>query len=86
MDASLISALGLLAASLTTIAYVPQVVQTYRARSGAGLSLPMLLLFSTGVLCWLLYGLLRHDWPVILANAATLSLTVPLLLMKLRFK
>ena len=75
--------LGLVAASLTTAAYVPQVLQSWRSKSTRDLSLPMLILFCSGVLLWLVYGLWVHDLPVTVANALTLVLALSLLLLKL---
>jgi MtN3 and saliva related transmembrane protein len=86
MDASLTSALGLVAGALTTIAYVPQVYKTWQSKSSKDLSLPMLLLLSAGILMWLLYGWLNSDLPVIVANAATLVLTCGLVFFKFKFK
>jgi MtN3 and saliva related transmembrane protein len=76
--------IGLVAGSLTTLAFFPQVLRTWRSRQTRGLSLTWLLLFTTGVLLWLVYGLVIDDLPVIVANAVTLVLTLCLLGMKLR--
>lgn len=78
--------LGLSAGTLTTVAFVPQVLKTWRTRSGNDISLGMFLLFSTGVLMWLLYGFAIDSLPVILANAVTLVLSLAILVMKLRFR
>ncbi len=75
---------GLVAAALTTLAFLPQVLQTLRSGSTAGLSLPMLAVLATGVALWLVYGLGLGQWPVILANGATLLLVTILLVLKLR--
>jgi MtN3 and saliva related transmembrane protein len=83
---SLADLLGYLAASLTTISFVPQVLHTWRTRRATGVSLGMVSLFSLGVALWLCYGLLVGAWPVIAANAVTLLLALSLLGMKLRFK
>lgn len=80
------SALGLLAAALTTAAYVPQVLHTWRSKSTQDLSLPMLVLFCTGVLLWLLYGLWICDVPVLVANGLTLLLALSLLGLKLTYR
>lgn len=80
------SLLGLLAAALTTAAYVPQVLHTWRSKSTKDLSLPMLVLFCTGVLLWLLYGLWIHDVPVLVANGLTLLLALSLLGLKLTYR
>ena len=47
------TALGLLAGSLTTIAFLPQVIRTWRTRSTADISLVMFLILCTGIALWL---------------------------------
>ncbi len=78
--------LGLAAACLTTLAFVPQLLKTWRSKSGNDISLVMLLLFSAGVLLWLIYGILINALPVILANAVTLLLSLAILRLKLRYR
>ncbi len=78
--------LGLGAGTLTTVAFIPQVLKTWRTRSGNDISLGMFLLFSAGVLMWLLYGFAINSLPVILANTVTLMLSLAILVMKLRFR
>lgn len=75
--------LGLVAAFLTTAAYVPQVLHSWRSKSTRDLSLPMLVLFCSGVFLWLLYGLWVGDLPVMIANGLTLVLAFSLLTLKL---
>ena len=77
--------LGVIAGMLTTVAFVPQVLRTHRTRSARDLSMPMLLLFNAGVALWLAYGLLIGSQGLILANAATITLSAYILGMKLRF-
>lgn len=81
-----IQLLGLAAGSLTTAAFVPQVIKTWKSRSAKDLSLGMFSLFSLGVLLWLVYGFAVKDIPVIAANTITLMLAFTLLFFKLRFK
>ena len=81
-----IQLLGLLAGSLTTAAFLPQVLKTWRSRSAKDLSLGMFSLFCLGVAMWLVYGLMVKDIPVIAANLVTLLLASTLLFFKLRFK
>lgn len=77
--------LGGIAATLTTIAFVPQVAQIWRTRSARDVSLPMYLLFTLGIALWLAYGLMLGAWPLIVANAITLVLAACVLVMKLRW-
>ncbi|MGE0772829.1 MAG: SemiSWEET transporter [Cyclobacteriaceae bacterium] len=81
-----IQILGLAAGSCTTIAFLPQVLKTWKSGSAKDLSLGMFSFFCFGVLLWLVYGILVNDIPVIVANFLTLLLASSLLFFKLRFK
>jgi len=76
---------GSAAATLTTLAFIPQVWQIWRTRHTADISLSMYAMFTLGVALWLSYGLLLNAWPIILANCVTLLLASAVLIMKLRF-
>jgi MtN3 and saliva related transmembrane protein len=75
---------GYVAATLTTIAFVPQATRTLRTRNTAGISLAMYMLFTSGAACWLTYGIVIGSWPVILSNAITCLLSYLILMLKLR--
>jgi MtN3 and saliva related transmembrane protein len=83
---STIQLIGLVAGMLTTIAFLPQVLKTWKSRSAKDLSLGMFSLFCLGVVMWLAYGILMRDIPVIAANFMTLILASTLLFFKFRFK
>ncbi|MBL7861537.1 MAG: SemiSWEET family sugar transporter [Cyclobacteriaceae bacterium] len=78
--------LGLVAGSCTTIAFLPQVIKTWKSGSAKDLSLGMFSFFCFGVLLWLIYGIMVGDIPVIVANLLTLILASSLLFFKLKFK
>jgi MtN3 and saliva related transmembrane protein len=78
--------LGLLAGALTTIAFVPQVIKTWKTKSAEDLSLGMYSIFCTGVVLWLIYGLIKWDIPIIVANIVTFSLAMTILYFKLVYK
>jgi MtN3 and saliva related transmembrane protein len=73
-----------MAGCLTTIAFIPQVFRTWKTRSAQDISLFMFLLFSCGVLLWLIYGIMLHALPIIVANGITLALSTSILVMKVR--
>lgn len=85
-EVNYVQLLGMLAGILTTIAFLPQVIKTWKSRSAKDLSLGMFSIFCTGVLLWLIYGLLVDDLPIVLANFVTLILALTLLVFKLSFK
>ncbi|TFH64447.1 MAG: hypothetical protein E4G91_05770 [Candidatus Zixiibacteriota bacterium] len=78
--------LGLLAATLTTVAFVPQLIKVIKTRSTHDISLAMYIVVCTGVLLWLIYGLLIHNTPIIVANAVTFVIASAVLVMKIRYK
>ncbi|MBX3300669.1 MAG: SemiSWEET family sugar transporter [Nitrospira sp.] len=77
--------LGLLAGTLTTIAFLPQVIRIWRNKSAKDLSITMLVTFTTGVFCWLVYGVMIDSLPVIIANAVTFVLAGMNVILKLRY-
>lgn len=77
--------IGFAAACLTTAAFLPQAIKVWRSRSARDISLAMFLVLCLGIALWLAYGMLRNDWPLILANATTLILAGAILVAKLRF-
>lgn len=80
-----LTTLGLVAACLTTFSFVPQLAKVVRTRSAEDLLYGMFGAFSLGIVLWLVYGVLRDDVPVILANAVTLVLSVTILVLKARY-
>ena len=73
---------GYIAAVLTTVSFVPQVIKIYKTRETAGISLVMYLVFVSGIGMWLLYGFFLGELPIILANSVTLLLSGYILWMK----
>ncbi len=81
-----ITCTGLLAGTLTTISFFPQMLKTWKTRSTKDISLEMFLLFCSGLLLWIIYGLFLRDIPVIMTNVATFILAFPILVLKLKYK
>jgi MtN3 and saliva related transmembrane protein len=80
-----ITLVGSVAAVCTTGAFVPQVARVWRLRSAKEISLTTFIAFSVGTFTWLVYGLLIGSVPVIIANAATLILSLTMVSMKLNY-
>jgi MtN3 and saliva related transmembrane protein len=83
--AELKEAIGLIAASCTTLSFVPQAWQIIRSRQTAGISLVMYSIFAVGILLWLVYGLALKSPSIIAANAVTFVLVCIILYCKIRF-
>jgi MtN3 and saliva related transmembrane protein len=75
---------GYVAATCTTIAFLPQVIHTIRHKDTKGISLNMYLILVAGLVLWLAYGIYKNDTPIIAANAVTLVFSSIILFMKIR--
>jgi MtN3 and saliva related transmembrane protein len=82
MQVTLTEWTGYLAAALTTVSFIPQVIKIYKTQETAGISLVMYLVFVSGIIMWLLYGFFLDELPIILANSVTLLLSGYILFMK----
>jgi MtN3 and saliva related transmembrane protein len=80
----MITTIGFIAAALTTASFVPQAIKTLRTRSTSDLSPAMYTSFFLGILCWLVYGILINDLPMIVANIITTGLSGTILFVILK--
>lgn len=76
--------LGSLAATCTTLSFLPQVIHTIKTKDTAGISLAMYIMFVFGIFCWLVYGVMSKDIPLMIGNGVTLFLAS--IVLSLKFK
>lgn len=81
-----VTILGLSAGTITTIAFLPQVIKVWKSKSAKDVSFVMLITFCIGVFLWLVYGILRQDVAVIAANLVTLILNIIIVWLKIKYK
>ena len=81
---SIVSLIGIAAAICTTVSFVPQVLKTIKTGQTKDISLSMYLIFTTGIVLWLIYGIMIRDLPIILANTVTVVLTFIVVVLKIR--
>ncbi|MFT7008880.1 MAG: MtN3 and saliva related transmembrane protein [Colwellia sp.] len=74
-----LDSLGLVAAVCTTFSFIPQVVMVYKSNNTSALSPTMYSVFTIGVFLWLLYGIVKQDTAIIIANFVTLLLGLSIL-------
>lgn len=77
--------LGLIATAFTTSSFVPQVWRTWKTRDVSGISLPTYFIITIGLALWLIYGILKGDLPLTVANAVMVILTGAITVMKIVF-
>ena len=77
---------GFLAALLTTIAFLPQLYKTWKTKSAGDVSLFMLILFITGLVCWIIYGIKINSIPILVANIITFIFNFSILILKITYQ
>jgi MtN3 and saliva related transmembrane protein len=77
--------LGLLAGILTTFAVIPQIIRVYKLKSAREISVLYTSALLLGVICWLVYGIMLHLWPLIVWNILGSVFNAILLLSKLKY-
>ena len=78
--------IGYFSAFLTTFAFVPQALHSWKTRDLSGVSLPMYSILSTGVLGWIIYGVSIASWPIVAANIVTFVLACAVLWLKIKHR
>ena len=77
--------IGLVAGLLTTLAFVPQVLRVWRTRSASDISLSAFACLVSGIVLWIIYGVMLDSLALLLANGVTLFLALGILIGKIRF-
>ncbi len=77
--------LGIIAGTLTTISFLPQLVKIVKNKSAKDVSLLMFLIFTLGILLWLVYGILTLTLAIIIANSVTIILALSILILKIKY-
>lgn len=80
-----VDVLGYTAGLLTTLTFLPQVVKTVKEKSAKDVSLNMFLIAAANQILWIIYGILKADFVIILTNVLILVLSVTMIVLKLRF-
>ena len=77
---------GFSAAFLTTTAFLPQLYKTWQTKTAEDVSLVMLILFITGLACWIVYGSKIHSTPILVANIVTFIFNFSILILKIIYR
>jgi MtN3 and saliva related transmembrane protein len=81
-----IDILGYSAGAITSLTFLPQVIKTWKVKSAKDISLLMFVIAAINEAMWIAYGVLLHNWVIILTNIIVLSMALTMIYFKLRFK
>ena len=85
MKAEYIQLIGIGAGILTSVSMLPQLIKTFKEKKAEDLSLVMILALISGIACWIWYGILRNDLPIIFTNCFSLLLNAILLFFRFKY-
>ena len=82
---NLVTIIGIIAPILSIISFIPQVYKCWKTKRTKDISFPTYILFATGSLFWLTYGILKGDLSIIFTNSSLAILTLTIILMKVKY-
>lgn len=82
MDIDLFTVLGFTAGAVTSVGFIPQLIKGYRTKKLHDVSYWMPLVLTTGMSLWLVYGIVRQDIAIIIANSFGVLCNILLVIMK----
>ncbi len=81
-----ISLVGIVAGILTSVSLLPQLIKTFKEKKANDISLVMLLILMGGIACWIYYGFLKKDNPIIYTNLFSFILNIILVILQSKYK
>jgi MtN3 and saliva related transmembrane protein len=84
MKFNFVTLIGFLAASCTTLSFLPQLIRVIKTGDTKAISLIMYIVFTIGIALWLIYGLYINDMPIIISNIVTMIFCASVLTMKIK--
>jgi MtN3 and saliva related transmembrane protein len=85
MEKVIIEILGYISATITTIAFLPQIIKTLKTKSAKDVSMGMFVLFTVGVFLWVVYGFLTWTMPDLVANIVIFCLALTQIILKIKY-
>lgn len=77
--------IGYLAGVLIAITMFPQLYISIKTKSVTGISLLMLIIFFLSMVCWVIYGLLIANYPIIIFNGIATIISGIQLFIKIKY-
>ncbi len=86
MSSFLVESIGIIAAILTTVGFVPQVYKTLITKDVKSISLSMYIVLFVGIIFWLAYGILIDRFAIKMANMVSALLIGTMIVLKIIYK
>lgn len=80
MDITIV--IGIVAGVLTGISLLPQLIKLIKEQKGDDISIGMLVCLLAGLACWITYGFLKMDYPILITNSFSLLVNITIICLK----
>lgn len=78
--------IGIIAGILTSASMLPQLIKVIKEKEVENISWGMIVVLLTGVSLWVVYGVLKEEWPIILSNAFSVIVNTTLLIYYFKYR
>jgi len=86
MNISLVTIIGIVASIGTAMSMVPQLIKLIKEKKAGDISIYMLIVLFAGIGCWVMYGILKHDWIIIISNLFSFVVNLALTILTVKYK
>ena len=86
MNVSVVTIIGTVASVGTALSMLPQLTKLIKEKKAENISLYMLFVLFLGVSCWIVYGILKNDWIIIISNLFSFVINLALTVLTLKYK
>jgi MtN3 and saliva related transmembrane protein len=77
--------IGIVAGILTATSMLPQLVKIIKHKKADDVSMFMLIVLLSGLATWIVYGILREDWPIIVTNCFSFIINVLMVIFRIKY-
>jgi MtN3 and saliva related transmembrane protein len=77
--------IGIIAGILVLSSFIPQLHKAYKTKRMSDVSIYLMGLIASGMLLWVVYGIIRRDPVIIGTNATGFVLNIILMILKLKY-
>lgn len=71
--------IGIAASIFTGISLLPQLIKLIKEKKSENVSFPMMIVLLTGLILWIIYGIYKEDYIIIISNGISLILNISIL-------
>ena len=77
--------IGIVAGILTSVSMLPQLIKILKEKDAQNVSIVMIIVLISGLSVWIVYGVMREDWPLIVTNSFSVLVNTLILIFRIKY-